>query len=291
MKNIGFIGIGIMGRSMAANLIKAGFRLTVHTRRKEKIEDFLRESGAEWAESPADCARGQDAVITMVGYPKDVEDVYFGENGILSGAEQGAYLIDMTTTDPRLCPRIAEAGKPKGLHVLDAPVSGGDTGAKAGTLSIMAGGDESDFTACLPLFEAMGKTIVYEGPHGAGQHTKMANQIAIAGALAGVCEAVAYGERMGLDTARMLKSIENGAAGSFQMSANGPKMISGDDAPGFFLKHFVKDMRIALAQSGEELPVLAQVLNINESLEKAGFGDCGTQAMIHGYRKNKYGCL
>ncbi len=286
MKKIGFIGIGIMGRGMAANLVKAGFELTVYTRRKEKIEDFLRQTGVQWAESPAKCAMGQEAVITMVGYPKDVEDVYFGENGILSGAEQGAFLIDMTTTDPRLSLRIAEAGREKNLHVLDAPVSGGDTGAREGTLSIMVGGNETDFAASLPLFRAMGKTIVYEGGHGAGQHTKMANQIAIAGALAGVCEAVAYGERVGLDTAKMLESIENGAAGSFQMRANGPKMINGDDAPGFFLKHFVKDMRIALEQSADPLPILEQVLKMNEALEKEGFGDCGTQAMIHSYRKS-----
>lgn len=286
MKKIGFIGIGIMGRGMAANLVKAGFELTVYTRRKEKIKDFLQQTGVQWAESPAKCAMGQEAVITMVGYPKDVEDVYFGENGILSGAEQGAFLIDMTTTDPRLSLRIAEAGREKNLHVLDAPVSGGDTGAREGTLSIMVGGNEADFAASLPLFRAMGKTIVYEGGHGAGQHTKMANQIAIAGALAGVCEAVAYGERVGLDTAKMLESIENGAAGSFQMRANGPKMINGDDAPGFFLKHFVKDMRIALEQSADPLPILEQVLKMNEALEKEGFGDCGTQAMIHSYRKS-----
>ena len=286
MKKIGFIGIGIMGRGMAANLVKAGFELTVYTRRKEKIEDFLQQTGVQWAESPAKCAMGQEAVITMVGYPKDVEDVYFGENGILSGAEQGAFLIDMTTTDPRLSLRIAEAGREKNLHVLDAPVSGGDTGAREGTLSIMVGGNETDFAASLPLFRAMGKTIVYEGGHGAGQHTKMANQIAIAGALAGVCEAVAYGERVGLDTAKMLESIENGAAGSFQMRANGPKMINGDDAPGFFLKHFVKDMRIALEQSADPLPISEQVLKMNEALEKEGFGDCGTQAMIHSYRKS-----
>ena len=172
MKKIGFIGIGIMGRGMAANLVKAGFELTVYTRRKEKIEDFLQQTGVQWAESPAKCAMGQEAVITMVGYPKDVEDVYFGENGILSGAEQGAFLIDMTTTDPRLSLRIAEAGREKNLHVLDAPVSGGDTGAREGTLSIMVGGNETDFAASLPLFRAMGKTIVYEGGHGAGQHTK-----------------------------------------------------------------------------------------------------------------------
>ena len=284
MKKVGFIGIGIMGRSMAINLMKAGFEVSVYTRSKHKIEDFLQETGAKWCENPADCAKGQDAVITIVGYPKDVEDVYFGETGILAGADEGTYLIDMTTTDPRLAVRIAEEGKAKNLHVLDAPVSGGDTGAKAGTLSIMVGGVEEDFNACLPLFEAMGKTIVYEGPHGAGQHTKMANQIAIAGALSGVAEAVAYGERMGLDTDRMLKSIEKGAAGSFQMSGNGHKMVDKDDAAGFFMKHFVKDMKIALAQSSEELPILAKVCAMCEALEEKGLGDLGTQAIIHHYR-------
>lgn len=286
MKKIGFIGIGIMGSAMARNLVKAGYALSVYTRSKEKIADFLQETGARWCESPAACARGQDAVITMVGYPKDVEDVYFGENGILSGAEEGAYLIDMTTTDPRLAVRIAQEGAARHLRVLDAPVSGGDTGARAGTLSIMVGGTQEDFDACLPLFEAMGKTIVYEGPHGAGQHTKMANQIAIAGALSGVCEAVAYGERMGLDTERMLQSIEKGAAGSFQMSGNGHKMVARDDAPGFFMKHFVKDMKIALGQSGGDLPVLRQVCAMCEELEKNGMGDLGTQALIHHYRED-----
>ena len=283
MKKIGFIGIGIMGRSMARNLMKAGYEVAVYSRTRSKAEDFLSETGAEWCPTAAACARGRDAVITMVGYPRDVEQVYFGQDGILSSADPGTYLIDMTTTDPRLSVRIAEAGPQ--FHVLDAPVSGGDTGARAGTLSIMVGGKKEDFDACLPLFAAMGKTILHEGGNGTGQHTKMANQIAIAGALSGVCEALAYGERMGLDTRKMLASIEKGAAGSAQMTNLCPKMIDRDDAPGFFLKHFVKDMKIALDQPGGDLPVLQLVEGMCEELEREGCGDCGTQALMRHYRK------
>lgn len=201
MQSIGFIGVGVMGRFMVKNLLKAGYQVAIYSRTKSKLEDFLAENDVTWCDSAAECASGRDAVITMVGYPKDVEQVYFGQEGILAAAQPGTYLIDMTTTDPKLSVRIAEEGTANGLHVLDAPVSGGDTGAKNGTLSIMVGGEEADFQACLPLFEAMGKQIVYEGPAGAGQHTKMANQIAIAGTIAGVSEALTYAERAGLDTA------------------------------------------------------------------------------------------
>ena len=204
MQTIGFIGVGVMGRSMVKNLLKAGYEVAIYSRTKSKLTDFLEETGVQWCDTAAECAAGRDAVITMVGYPKDVEQVYFGEKGILSAAQAGAYLIDMTTTDPALSVRIAEQGKAGGLHVLDAPVSGGDTGAKNGTLSIMVGGDEADFAACLPVFQAMGSQIVYEGPAGAGQHTKMANQVAIAGTIAGVCEALSYAERAGLDPDKLL---------------------------------------------------------------------------------------
>lgn len=284
MKKIGLIGIGIMGESMARNLLKAGFEVAVYSRTKSKAENFLRETGTRWCSSPADCARGRDAVITMVGYPKDVEEVYFGENGVLAAAEQGTYLIDMTTTDPRLSVRIAEEGESRGLHVLDAPVTGGDTGARAGTLAIMVGGNKEDYDACLPILQAMGSTIVYEGGAGTGQHTKMANQIAVAGALSGVCEALAYGERMGLNTKTMFASIEKGAAGSSQMTNLMPKMIAGDDAPGFFLKHLIKDLKIALSQEGGDLPATQEVCSLCEELEAKGYGDKGTQALIHHYR-------
>ena len=283
MKTIGFIGVGVMGRPMVKNLLKAGYEVAVYSRTRAKLADFLAETGVQWCDTPAACAAGRDAVITMVGYPQDVEQVYFGENGILSAAKPGAYLIDMTTTDPALSVRIAEQGGARGLHVLDAPVSGGDTGAKNGTLSIMVGGEEADCKACLPLLEAMGKQIVYEGPAGAGQHTKMANQIAIAGTIAGVCEALAYAERAGLDLDRLLASISKGAAGSWQMENLMPKMVRADYAPGFFLKHFIKDMKIALAQPGT-LPVLERVCAMYGDLEAEGMGDLGTQALIRYYR-------
>ena len=283
MKTIGFIGVGVMGRPMVKNLLKAGYEVAVYSRTRAKLADFLAETGVQWCDTPAACAAGRDAVITMVGYPQDVEQVYFSENGILSAAKPGAYLIDMTTTDPVLSVRIAEQGGARGLHVLDAPVSGGDTGAKNGTLSIMVGGEEADCKACLPLLEAMGKQIVYEGPAGAGQHTKMANQIAIAGTIAGVCEALAYAERAGLDPDKLLASISKGAAGSWQMENLMPKMVRADYAPGFFLKHFIKDMKIALAQPGT-LPVLERVCAMYGDLEAEGMGDLGTQALIRYYR-------
>lgn len=283
---IGFIGTGVMGASMAGHLMDAGHELTVYNRTRQKAEGLLAR-GARWADTPADCASGMDAVITIVGYPKDVEEVYLGEKGILSTARPGAYLIDMTTTSPALWQRIAKAAEQKGLHPLDAPVSGGDTGARNATLSIMVGGQQADFEACVPLFEKMGKTIVYTGPAGCGQHTKMANQIAIAGCVTGVAEAVRYGQISGLDTENMLSCISAGAAGSWQMSNNGPKMLKGDYAPGFFIQHFIKDMRIAQEEAqkrGAELPVLQLVLSMYESLQEDGRANDGTQAIIEWYR-------
>lgn len=285
MKKIGFIGIGVMGGPMALNLMRAGYDLTVYSRTKAKCEEVL-AAGARWADSPAACTEGQDAVLTMVGYPKDVEKVYFGERGILSAAKPGMLLIDMTTTSPKLSERIYAAAKQIGADALDAPVSGGDTGAKAGTLAIMVGGEEAVFERAKPIFEAMGKNIVYEGPAGSGQHTKMANQIAIAGAVSGVCEAIAYGRAEGLDLDRMLATIGSGAAGSWQMSGNGPKMVSGDFAPGFYIKHFIKDMRIADEEArdkGLSLEMLAEVLRMYRALDECGMGDLGTQALIRYY--------
>ena len=285
--NIGFIGIGVMGESMARHLLRAGHSLTVYNRTKSKAEKLL-EEGAAWAESAGACACGQDVVITIVGFPKDVEEVYLGEGGILQNAKPGATLIDMTTTSPALWQRIAAEAQKRGLHPLDAPVSGGDSGARNGTLSIMVGGAQEDFEAMRPLFACMGKSITLTGGPGCGQHTKMANQIAIAGCVAGVAEAIRYGEAGGLDIGNMLGCISAGAAGSWQMSNNGPKMAAGDYAPGFFIKHFVKDMRIAVEEAekcGASLPVLAQVLSMYEGMQARGQGDLGTQAIIEAYRK------
>lgn len=289
MKTIGFIGVGVMGRSMVRNLMKAGFSLQIYSRTKAKCEDLISE-GAQWRDTAGDCARGCDAVITMVGYPADVEEVYFTEAGILDSAAPGCYLIDMTTTSPSLSKRIAQAAQERGLSALDAPVSGGDSGAQAGTLAIMVGGERAAFDACMPLFEAMGKTIVYEGAAGSGQHTKMANQIALAGALAGVCEALSYGERVGLDLQTMLDTIQTGAAGSWQMSNLAPRMLAGDFAPGFYIKHYIKDMDIAreeAEQSGAQLGVLAQVRGMFGALAEQGLGDDGTQALLKYYQDGK----
>lgn len=285
MKNIAFIGIGVMGESMARNLMKAGFALSIYSRTKSKAETLIAE-GADWKDSVADCVRDADAVITIVGHPKDVEEVYFGGQGILENAKPGAILIDMTTTSPKLSARIYESAKERGMSALDAPVSGGDVGAKNGTLAVMAGGDREAFDACLPLFEAMGSNIRYEGGPGKGQHTKMANQIALGGAIAGVCEAMAYAKTNGLDLKTMLDTISTGAAGSWQMANMAPRMLREDYAPGFFLKHYVKDLKIAEEGCDDAelvLPVLNAVLDMYETLERSGLGDEGTQALIKYY--------
>lgn len=287
MKQIGFIGIGVMGKSMARNLMNKGFEVSIYTRTKEKAEDIILE-GATWCDSVKECVADKDVVITIVGYPKDVEEVYFGEEGVIQNAKEGAYLIDMTTTKPMIAKRIYEEAKKVKKYALDAPVSGGDTGAKNGTLSIMVGGEKEHFEACYDVFCAMGTNIVHTGAAGSGQHTKMANQIAIAGTIAGVAEAIAYGESAGLDLETMLNSISAGAAGSWQMSNNGPKMLKEDYAPGFFIKHFIKDMKIALEESkerGNELQVLETVLHAYEAMDQAGLGELGTQAIIEEYRK------
>ena len=211
MKKIGFVGVGIMGKSMVRNLMKAGYELHIYARTKSKVEDVISE-GAVYHDTVGDCASDVDVMISIVGYPKDVEEVYFGENGILNSAKEGTYVIDMTTSSPKLAKKIYDAAKEKGLHAMDAPVTGGDTGAKNGTLSILVGGDKEDYEACHKVFEAMGTNINYEGGPGCGQHTKMANQIMIAGTLSGVCEAMRYAEAQGLDLHTLLDSVATGAA-------------------------------------------------------------------------------
>ena len=285
MKQIGFIGVGIMGKSMVRNLMKAGYELHIYARTKSKVEDVIRE-GACFHESIAECAKGRDAVITIVGFPKDVEEVYFDSGNILDSADKGTYLIDMTTTSPQIAEKLYEEGKKRGFRVLDAPVTGGDAGAKAGTLSILAGGDREDYDACRELFEAMGENINYEGRAGCGQHCKLANQIMIAGALSGVCEALAYAREKGLDMDTFIRSVATGAAGSRQFDTFAPKIIADDYAPGFFMKHFIKDMKLALIEanrSGLDLVVLSQVLADCEELEAEGYGELGTQALMKFY--------
>lgn len=286
MKKIGFIGVGIMGKSMVRNLMKAGYEVSIYTRTKSKVEDVIGE-GAVWCDSAAECTKGQDVVITIVGYPKDVEEVYFGDKGIIANAKKGAYIIDMTTTSPKLAIRIYEEASKAGLHAIDAPVTGGDSGARAGTLTILAGGEKADFDACLSVFEAMGKNINYEGMAGSGQHTKMCNQIAIAGALAGACEAFVYAKNVGLDVDTCFRSISTGAAGSAQMSNVVSKALKGNFEPGFFLKHFIKDMSLAdeeARDAGVRLDILEAVLSMCRELESEGMGDLGTQAFIKHYK-------
>ena len=285
MRKVGFIGVGIMGKSMVRNLMKAGFELHIYARNRAKVEDVIGE-GALFHDSIAACVKGCEAVITIVGFPQDVEEVYFDEGGILESANAGAYLIDMTTTSPQISVKISKEGEEKGFHVLDAPVTGGDTGAKAGTLSILVGGKEEDFEACMPLFEAMGTNINYQGEAGCGQHAKLANQIMIAGTLTGVCEALSYAKAKGLDMPTLLKSVSTGAAGSKQLDTFGPKILEEDYAPGFFMKHFIKDMKLALVEaniSGLSLEMLSLVLANYEELEAEGLGDLGTQALMKYY--------
>lgn len=281
MKIIGFIGVGIMGKPMVRNLMKHGFAVRIFARHPEKVDDVV-QAGAKLLPSISACVQGCDVVITMVGFPPDVEEVYFKPGNILDSAAPGTYLVDMTTTSPTLAKKIYTQGKAKGFHVVDAPVTGGDTGAINGTLSILVGGDADDFKALLPVFQAVGTNINYQGPAGNGQHAKMANQIMIAGALSGVCEALAYAQREGLDLDVLLKSVATGAAGSAQLNAFGQKIIDHDYAPGFYMKHFIKDMTIAKDEAekqGLQLNILQQVLSTYQQLAAQGKGDLGTQAL------------
>lgn len=287
MKKIGFIGVGVMGESMVRNLMKAGFELSVYTRTKNKADAVVKE-GAVWCDSVKECVQGQDVVITIIGFPKDVEEVYFGENGIIANAPVGSTIIDMTTTSPKLSARIYEEAKARGIKALDAPVSGGDTGAKLGTLAIMVGGDKDAFDEQQDVFAAMGTNIVYEGGAGMGQHCKMANQICLAGALLSTCEAITYAKSVGLDPQTMMDTIATGAAGSWQLSNNGTRMLAKDDAPGFYVYHYIKDMMIAVeeaSQAGVQLPVLDKTLEMFRQLAAEGGEKLGTQAIIHMYEK------
>lgn len=279
---IGFIGTGVMGKSMARNLQKEGYLLHIFTRTKEKAQTLL-DHGAVWHQSIASLAKSSDIIITMVGYPQDVEDVYLGDGGIINHAREGTYLIDMTTSKPSLAQTIHEQATIKNMHVVDAPVSGGDIGAQNGTLAIMVGGEKRVFDYLSPIFHILGDNVVLQGESGAGQHTKLANQITIASNMIGVCEAIMYGKKAGLDPKRMLDSISTGAASSWSLSNLAPRMIEGDFEPGFFVKHFIKDMTIAI-ESAEEMGLVTHGLSLSlklyEELAALGESDRGTQALI-----------
>lgn len=279
---IGWIGTGVMGSSMCGHLIDKGYAATVYNRTRSKAEGLIAK-GAKWADTPAAVARESDIVFSIVGYPKDVREVLLGDDGVLAGCRQGSIIVDMTTSEPSLAVEIAERAREKGVYAVDAPVSGGDIGAREARLSIMIGGDADVVAAVQPCFEAMGKTIVHQGPPGAGQHTKMVNQILIATNMIGVCEALLYGYRAGLDLNTVLQSVSSGAAGSWSLSNLGPRMIKRDFDPGFFVEHFLKDMRIALAEAARmklALPGLALAQQLYQALEAQGHGRDGTQALM-----------
>ncbi len=282
---IGFIGLGVMGNGMVANLLKNNYDVSVYSRRKQSAQPAI-DLGANWCDSIKDCAKDKDVIITIVGAPEDVKQIYFEKGGVLESAKKGSVVIDMTTTDPTLSKTIYSEAEKNGVHALDAPVSGGDIGAKNGTLTIMVGGEKAQFEMCLDIFKAMGKNIKHLGGAGSGQHVKMANQIAVAGCIAGVAEAVSYGERMNLDIQDMLDVISSGAAGSWNMSNNGYKMKDRDYSLGFSVKHFVKDMNIAqncANEMGLELSVLKDVCDKYTALLNEGKGEVGTQALIDFY--------
>lgn len=279
---IGWIGTGVMGRSMCSHLMDAGFAMTVFNRSPEKARDLV-EKGAAMAGSPKEVAQQSDLIFTIVGFPADLREVTFGEAGTLQNAKPGSVLIDMTTSQPSLAVEIDEAARERGLHSVDAPVSGGDIGAREARLSIMIGGEAQIVEALQPCWEAMGKTIVYQGPAGSGQHTKMVNQTLIATGMIGVCEALIYGYKAGLDLPTVMKSIASGAAGSWSLSNLGPRMIENNFDPGFFVEHFIKDMGIVLEEShrmGIALPGLALGKQLYEALKAQGHGRDGTQALI-----------
>lgn len=279
---VGWIGTGVMGSSMVGHLMTAGYAATVYTRSQQKAESLIAR-GAKWACSPQAVAEQSDVVFSIVGFPCDVREVMLGKTGALAGSKPGNVLVDMTTSEPSLAVEIYNAAKAKGVHSVDAPVSGGDIGAKNAALSIMIGGDKNVVESLQPLFSAMGKTIIHQGGAGAGQHTKMANQILIATNMIGVCESLLYGYKAGLDLPTMLQSVGPGAAGSWSLSNLGPRMMSNNFDPGFFVEHFIKDMGIALAEAkrmGLSLPGLALGEQLYLSVKAKGWGRNGTHALM-----------
>ena len=279
---IGWIGTGVMGTSMCGHLIDAGYQTTIYSRTRERAQSLL-DRGAAWAAAPAGVAAVSEVVVTMVGYPADVREVVLGEHGLLSAAKPGSVIVDMSTSEPSLAQEIQAAAAQRGVASIDAPVSGGDIGARNATLSIMVGGDAETVEAVRPLFEVLGKTIIHQGPAGAGQHTKMVNQTLIATGMIGVCEALLYAYRAGLNLDTVLEAVSGGAAGSWSLSNYAPRMLKGDFAPGFMVEHFIKDMEITLAEARRmnlALPGLALAHELYLALRAQGGGRDGTQSLI-----------
>lgn len=278
---IGWIGLGVMGRSMCKHLMDRGFSTTVFTRTKETANELL-EKGAEWRDNPMEVAKNSDVIFSIVAFPSDVREVFLGANGLLKGCAPGNILVDMTTSDPSLAREIYRQATKVGVATVDAPVSGGDVGAREGRLSIMVGGEEATIKIIRPCFEAMGTTIVHQGGPGSGQHTKMVNQILIASGMIGVCEALLYAHTSGLDLETVMKSVSSGAAGSWSLDNYGPRIINNDFEPGFFVEHFIKDMAIALNEAARmnlSLPGLAMAHQLYNALKAQGGGRNGTQAL------------
>ena len=282
MTRVGWIGTGVMGASMCGHLLDAGFDVTLTSRTRTKAERLVGR-GAVWADSPAAVAANSDVLFTMVGYPSDVEEVLLGDDGAIAHLAPGSVVVDMTSSRPSLAVTIADIAAQRDVHTLDAPVSGGDVGARAGTLSIMVGGEPDVFDAVRPCFDVMGKTVVLQGPAGSGQHTKLVNQTLVAGNIVAVCEALLYTQRAGLDVATVLESVSSGAAASWALSNLAPRIVAGDFAPGFFVDHFVKDMGIALDEAARmqlAMPGLALARQLYVALQAQGHGRDGTQALI-----------
>lgn len=280
-ENIAWIGTGVMGTSMCGHLLKAGHNVTVYSRTRAKA-DGLVAAGARWAETAGEAAAAADIIFTMVGFPQDVRQVYFDTDGIIANARTGAVLVDMTTTSPSLAVEIDTAARTHSHLALDAPVSGGDVGARNGTLSIMVGGEATSLARVMPLFELMGRNIVHQGPAGAGQHAKLCNQIVISGTIIGVCESLLYGKRAGLDLETVLKAISGGAAACWTLDNLAPRILKGNFDPGFFVDHFVKDMGLALDEASRmklNLPGLALVHELYQRVQALGHGRKGTQAL------------
>lgn len=284
IKTIGFIGLGIMGQSMAGHVLAGGFALNVYNRTKSKADGLI-SRGATWFDTPGELAAHSDLVITIVGFPRDVEEVYFGPQGIIAHAKN-AILVDMTTSSPSLAREIAQEAAKKGVGALDAPVSGGDVGARDAKLTIMVGGTQEVFDQALPVLRLMGTSIILQGGAGMGQHTKMCNQIVIASNIMGVAEGLAYAKKVGLDPSTVLQSIGGGAASGFQLNVLGTRMIAGDYAPGFYIEHFIKDLTIALAEAKKldlDLPGLSQAKKLYDQMVAKGLGRDGTQGLLQLY--------
>ena len=282
---IGFIGTGVMGNPMASHILKEGYELYVYNRTSAKTQSLV-ASGAHACDSPGSVAEMCDIIFAIVGFPKDVETVFLGSNGIVENAKPGSIIVDMTTSTPDLAKKIASVAIKKGLHSLDAPVSGGDVGAKSGMLSIMVGGKKEIFNRVLPLIELMGSNVVYQGSAGSGQHTKMANQIGIASSMLAMCESLTYAKAAGLDQKTVLKSISSGAAGSWSLTNLAPRILRDDYEPGFFVRHFIKDMQIAIDSSeamGIPIPGLKVAKAKFDQIADQGLDNKGTQAVIKAY--------